>query len=54
MYLRLQEAQVARLITKLKVAARNDETGHEEARLVELEALRRSLREAIRLIPVEE
>jgi DNA primase len=54
MFLRLQEARVVRLVTKLKVAARNDETGHEESKLVELEALRRSLREAIRLIPVEE
>jgi len=54
LFLRLQEAQVGRLIARLKVAAGTDETGEREAKLAELEAVRRSLREAIRSIPVTE
>ena len=54
LFLRLQEAQVGRLIARLKVAAGTDETGEREAKLAELEAVRRRLREAIRSIPVTE
>ena len=54
LFLRLQEAQVGRLIARLKVAAGTDETGEREAKLAELEAVRRRLREAIRSIPVSE
>lgn len=52
--LRLQEARLGRLIARLKVAVRSDETGQQESRLVELETMRRQLREAVRNIPVEE
>jgi DNA primase len=58
LYLRLQEAHVSRLIrvarSRLKVSAEADEARQEETRLQELEGIRRRLREAIRLIPVEE
>ncbi len=52
--LRLQEARLSRLLAKLKVAARSDDTGQRESQLAELESLRRQLREAIRNNPVEE
>jgi DNA primase len=52
LFLRLQEAQVGRLIARLKAAAGTDETGTRETRLAELEAMRRRLREAIRSVPV--
>lgn len=52
LFLRLQEAQVGRLIARLKAAARTDETGTREAKLAELEGVRRRLREAIRSLPV--
>jgi DNA primase len=52
--LRLQEAHLNRLLAKLKAAARSDDTGERETQLVELEALRRQVREAIRNTPVEE
>ena len=52
LFLRLQEAQVGRLIARLKAAAGTDETDTREARLAELEAVRRRLREAIRSVPV--
>jgi hypothetical protein len=58
LHLRLQEAHVSRLIRKassrLKVAASTDESAQEETRLLELDGIRRRLRDAIRLIPVEE
>ena len=58
LHLRLQEAHVSRLIRKarsrLKVAASADESTQEETRLLELDGIRRRLRDAIRLIPVEE
>lgn len=58
LYLRLQEAHVSRLIRRLRsrltVSAPADDNGQEEARLLELEGIRRRLRDAIRLIPVEE
>lgn len=52
--LRIQEAHLGRLIVKLKVSLAADETESGEAKLVELESMRREIREAIRLIPVEE
>ena len=52
LFLRLQEAQVGRLVARLKAAAGTDETGTREAKLAELEAVRRRLREAIRSVPV--
>jgi DNA primase len=52
LFLRLQEAQVGRLIARLKAAAGTDETGIREAKLAELESVRRRLREAIRSLPV--
>ena len=52
LFLRLQEAQVGRLIARLKAAAGTDETGTRETKLAELEAVRRRLREAIRSVPV--
>jgi len=52
LFLRLQEAQVGRLIARLKAAPGTDETGTREAKLAELEAVRRRLREAIRSLPV--
>jgi hypothetical protein len=49
---------VSRLIRKsrsrLKVAASADESTQEEMRLLELDGIKRRLRDAIRLIPVEE
>jgi DNA primase len=52
--LRVQEAHLGRLIARLKVSLGADETESGEAKLVELESMRREVREAIRLIPVEE
>jgi DNA primase len=52
LFLRLQEAQVGRLIARLKAGAGTDETGVREAKLAELESVRRRLREAIRTLPV--
>jgi hypothetical protein len=52
--LRIQEAHLGRLIARLKISLSTDETEVDEAKLVELEGMRREVREAIRLIPVEE
>jgi DNA primase len=52
--LRIQEAYLGRLIAKLKVSLAADESEAEEKKLVELEGMRREIRESIRLIPVEE
>ncbi len=54
--LRLQEARLNRLVAKLKVAVRTDETGQHEARLAELEGLLRQLRDTRRYsnYPAEE
>ena len=52
LFLRLQEAQIGRLLARLKAAAGTDETGTREAKLAELEGVRRRLREAIRSLPV--
>jgi DNA primase len=54
LFLRLQEAQVGRLITRLKVTMRSDDTGKQGEELARLEGVRRSLREALRAIPVDD
>jgi DNA primase len=54
LFLRLQEAQVGRIIARLKVAMKTDETGKQSAQLAEMEAARRTLREALRALPVDE
>ena len=54
LFLRLQEAQVGRLITRLKVAARTDDTGKKGERLARLQTVRRRLHEALRALPVDE
>ncbi len=54
LFLRLQEAHVGRLIARLKLTVKDDETGRQSAELAALEAVRRSLRDARRLIPVDE
>ncbi len=54
LFLRLQEAQVSRLITRLKVTMKSDDSGRQGEELARLETVRRSLREALRAIPVDE
>mgnify|MGYP007111990433 FL=1 len=54
LFLRLQEAQVGRLIARLKVTREDGDTGTQAEELARLEGLRRSLREALRAIPVED
>jgi DNA primase len=54
LFLRLQEAQVGRLIARLKVTLRSDDTGEQHEELARLEAVRRRLREALRALPVDE
>lgn len=54
LYLRVQEAHIGRLIAKLKVSLVGNDSQSDEAKLLQLEAMRREIREAIRLIPVEE
>jgi len=54
LFLRLQEAQVGRLITRLKVTMKSDETGRQGEELARLESVRRSLRDALRAIPVDD
>jgi DNA primase len=54
LFLRLQEAQVGRLIARLKVAMRDDDTGKQGAELARLERVRRGLREARSALPVDE
>ena len=54
LFLRLQEAHVSRLIARLKVTAKTDESGKQAAELIRLQAVRRTVREAIRAIPVDE
>jgi DNA primase len=54
LFLRLQEAQVSRLIAKLKFTMKADETKRQGAELAGLEAVRRRLREALRALPVDE
>jgi DNA primase len=52
LFLRLQEAQVSRLVARLKVTMKGDDTGRQGEELARLEGVRRSLREALRAIPV--
>jgi len=54
LFLRLQEAHVSRLIARLKVTAKTDESGKQGAELIRLQAVRRTVRGAIRTIPVDE
>ena len=54
LFLRLQEAQVGRLMARLKVTMRSDDTGKQGEELARLEGVRRSLREALRAIPVDD
>jgi len=54
LFLRLQEAQVSRLLARLKTTMKRDESGKQDEELVRLEAVRRRLREALRAIPVDE
>jgi len=54
LFLRLQEAQVGRLIARLKVTMRSDDSGRQGEELARLEGVRRSLREALRAIPVDD
>ena len=54
LFLRLQEAHVGRRIARLKITAQADESGKQGAELMRLQAVRRSVREAIRTIPVDE
>ena len=54
LFLRLQEAQVGRLIARLKATMKTDDSGRQGEELARLEAVRRSLREALRALPVDE
>ncbi|MCX6372566.1 MAG: hypothetical protein NTX16_05690, partial [Actinobacteria bacterium] len=54
LFLRVQEAHVSRLIARLKVTAKTDESGKQDSELIRLQAVRRTLHEAIRTIPVDE
>jgi hypothetical protein len=54
LFLRLQEAQVGRLVARLKVTMRSDDSGRQGEELARLEGVRRSLREALRAIPVDD
>jgi hypothetical protein len=56
LFLRLQDAQVGRLIGRLKAAMHGDETSTttQARELAQLEGVRRRLREALRASPVDE
>jgi DNA primase len=54
LFLRVQEAQIGRLMAKLKVAAGADESDTQSRELARLQSARRKLREALRTIPVDE
>ncbi len=54
LFLRLQEAQVGRLIARLKVTMKSDDTERQGEELARLEAVRRSLRDALRALPGDE
>ena len=54
LFLRLQEAQVGRLIARLKLTMQTDATGRQSKELARLQAAGRRLREAIRAVPVDE
>ena len=52
LFLRVQDANVNRLIARLKTAVASDDSG--EARLIELEGVRRQIRVELRSLPVED
>jgi DNA primase len=54
LFVRLQEAQVGRIITRLKATMKNGENGNQGEELARFEAVRRRLREALRALPVDE
>jgi len=54
LFLRLQEARVGRLIARAKVTMKSDDSGRQGEELARLEAVRRSLLEALRALPVDE
>jgi DNA primase len=54
LFLRLQEAQVSRLIARLKATMQSDDSGRQGEELARLESVRRRLREALRALPVDE
>ncbi len=54
LFLRVQEAHVSRRIASLKVTAKTDESGKQDAERIRMQAVRRTLREAISRIPVDE
>lgn len=54
LFLRLQEAQVGRLIARLKANMQHDDSQAQSAELVGLERVRRALREALRALPVDD
>jgi DNA primase len=54
LFLRVQEAQIGRLMAKLKVAAGADESDTQSRELARLQTARRKLRDALRTIPVDE
>ena len=54
LFLRVQDAQVGRLIRRLKVTMQADDSDVQARELAQLEAVRRRLREALRAIPVDE
>ena len=54
LFLRLQEAQVGRLIARLKATMKTDDAGRQGEELARLESVRRSLRDALRAIPVDD
>jgi DNA primase len=54
LFLRLQEAQVGRLIARLKLTGEAEEDGQQGAELARLYAVRHRLRDAIRATPVDD
>jgi len=54
LFLRVQQANVTRLIAKLKASVAADDSGRDEGRLIELEGMRRDLRNELRNLPVDE
>ena len=54
LFLRLQEAQVGRLVARLKATMKADDSERQGEELARLEGVRRSLREALRALPVDD
>jgi DNA primase len=54
LFLRLQEAQVGRLVLRLKATMKVDDSGRQGEELARLGAVRRRLREALRALPVDD